>query len=395
MTEAPVAWSAVTSSVGDSPRARQASIASRSAARPAACGVSAAQRPSRGTGATTRSPSARCRLSRTGLARRAAPSRSAAAATRPMSSARTSGRAASCTRTRSACSPRASRPARTESARVAPPRCGVSRPARPPGGCYTSWSSAGATTTTAAIPGAAANARACAPGRPARELQPALAHLAPRQVERQPRRRRGSGAGWRGWSLGSRGERRLRAMARPSPRVRDLLPELPADHGRRIVLGIDPGTQVVGYGAVVDRREGPVLLAAGAARPGGVSVPAPRLAPRAGRPPPWASTRVGGSPERLQRAQPRHRPAHRRGAPRGRAGGRRERVSRGARDHAGGGQEGAGGERPGRQGAVAQMVAPASRSEAPRPSTPRTPNHRLTLLARERFASRTVAGSGH
>jgi crossover junction endodeoxyribonuclease RuvC len=63
-------------------------------------------------------------------------------------------------------------------------------------------------------------------------------------------------------------------MARPSPRVRDLLPELPADHGQRIVVGIDPGTQVVGYGAVVDRRDGPVLLAAGALRaPQGASVP--------------------------------------------------------------------------------------------------------------------------
>lgn len=49
---------------------------------------------------------------------------------------------------------------------------------------------------------------------------------------------------------------------------------MPADHGQRIVVGIDPGTQVVGYGAVVDRRDGPVLLAAGALRaPQGASVP--------------------------------------------------------------------------------------------------------------------------
>ena len=66
-------------------------------------------------------------------------------------------------------------------------------------------------------------------------------------------------------------------MARPSPRVRDLLPELPADHGQRIVLGIDPGTQVVGYGAVVDRREGPSCWRLARCAPRGVSVPA-RLA---------------------------------------------------------------------------------------------------------------------
>ena len=41
---------------------------------------------------------------------------------------------------------------------------------------------------------------------------------------------------------------------------------MPDDFTGRIVLGIDPGTQVVGYGAVVDRKEGPVLLAAGVLR---------------------------------------------------------------------------------------------------------------------------------
>jgi crossover junction endodeoxyribonuclease RuvC len=44
------------------------------------------------------------------------------------------------------------------------------------------------------------------------------------------------------------------------------LPEVPDDFTGRIVLGIDPGTQVVGYGAVVDRKDGPVLLAAGVLR---------------------------------------------------------------------------------------------------------------------------------
>jgi len=44
------------------------------------------------------------------------------------------------------------------------------------------------------------------------------------------------------------------------------LPEVPADFTGRIVLGIDPGTVVVGYGAIVDRKSGPVLLAAGVLR---------------------------------------------------------------------------------------------------------------------------------
>jgi len=42
--------------------------------------------------------------------------------------------------------------------------------------------------------------------------------------------------------------------------------EVPDGFTGRIVLGIDPGTLVVGYGAVVDRKEGPVLLAAGVLR---------------------------------------------------------------------------------------------------------------------------------
>ncbi len=52
------------------------------------------------------------------------------------------------------------------------------------------------------------------------------------------------------------------------------LPTVPPDFQGQIVLGIDPGTQVLGYGAIVDRREGPVLLAAGVLRaPRGAPVP--------------------------------------------------------------------------------------------------------------------------
>lgn len=42
----------------------------------------------------------------------------------------------------------------------------------------------------------------------------------------------------------------------------------PLSHGARwpIILGIDPGTRVVGYGAIVAREHGPRLLAAGAVR---------------------------------------------------------------------------------------------------------------------------------
>ena len=52
------------------------------------------------------------------------------------------------------------------------------------------------------------------------------------------------------------------------------LPELPADAPYPVVLGIDPGTRVVGYGAIVVRPDGPRLLAAGALRATpGASVP--------------------------------------------------------------------------------------------------------------------------
>jgi len=46
------------------------------------------------------------------------------------------------------------------------------------------------------------------------------------------------------------------------------LPQVPEGLRWPIVLGIDPGTLVVGYGAVVARPEGPRLLAAGALRAG-------------------------------------------------------------------------------------------------------------------------------
>lgn len=53
------------------------------------------------------------------------------------------------------------------------------------------------------------------------------------------------------------------------------LPVVPVDCPWTIVLGLDPGTVVVGYGAVVLRKEGPRLLAAGAVRtPPGLDVPA-------------------------------------------------------------------------------------------------------------------------
>ncbi|MFT7077444.1 MAG: crossover junction endodeoxyribonuclease RuvC [Planctomycetota bacterium] len=44
------------------------------------------------------------------------------------------------------------------------------------------------------------------------------------------------------------------------------LPQVPDNVEWPIILGIDPGTLVVGYGAVVVRPEGPALLAAGALR---------------------------------------------------------------------------------------------------------------------------------
>lgn len=54
-------------------------------------------------------------------------------------------------------------------------------------------------------------------------------------------------------------------------------PSVPADCPWPIVLGIEPGTRVLGYGAVVDVRGDLRLLAAGALRPEGEELPA-RLA---------------------------------------------------------------------------------------------------------------------
>lgn len=51
------------------------------------------------------------------------------------------------------------------------------------------------------------------------------------------------------------------------------LPDLGPTHGHRIVLGIDPGTQVLGYGALVVGERGPVLLAAGVLRAPRARVP--------------------------------------------------------------------------------------------------------------------------
>ena len=49
------------------------------------------------------------------------------------------------------------------------------------------------------------------------------------------------------------------------------VPEVPDGLAWKIVLGIDPGTRVVGYGAIVLRPEGPALLAAGAIKTGAKS----------------------------------------------------------------------------------------------------------------------------
>ena len=54
-------------------------------------------------------------------------------------------------------------------------------------------------------------------------------------------------------------------------------PAVPRDCPYDIVLGIDPGTRVVGYGAIIDVPRDPRLLAAGAIRPRGEEMPA-RLA---------------------------------------------------------------------------------------------------------------------
>ncbi|MDP6837636.1 MAG: crossover junction endodeoxyribonuclease RuvC [Planctomycetota bacterium] len=50
---------------------------------------------------------------------------------------------------------------------------------------------------------------------------------------------------------------------------------VPADFPWPIVLGLDPGTRIIGYGALVLHEDGPRLLAAGTLRPpGSLAVPA-------------------------------------------------------------------------------------------------------------------------
>lgn len=56
-------------------------------------------------------------------------------------------------------------------------------------------------------------------------------------------------------------------LARGMPtRGSELPPHVPADCPWSIVLGVDPGTSVLGYGALVQRAGGPRLLAAGTIR---------------------------------------------------------------------------------------------------------------------------------
>ncbi len=53
------------------------------------------------------------------------------------------------------------------------------------------------------------------------------------------------------------------------------LPAVPADCPWEIILGIDPGTRICGYGAIVDAKGGARLLAAGDIKPtGGRDMPA-------------------------------------------------------------------------------------------------------------------------
>ncbi|MDP6408195.1 MAG: crossover junction endodeoxyribonuclease RuvC [Planctomycetota bacterium] len=66
-----------------------------------------------------------------------------------------------------------------------------------------------------------------------------------------------------------------------APGARDGERAVPEDFPWPIVLGVDPGTRVVGYGALVDAPDGPRLLAAGEVRTGPGSVPE-RLAAVAG-----------------------------------------------------------------------------------------------------------------
>ncbi|MGB0332461.1 MAG: crossover junction endodeoxyribonuclease RuvC [Planctomycetota bacterium] len=46
------------------------------------------------------------------------------------------------------------------------------------------------------------------------------------------------------------------------------LPQVPADLAWPVILGIDPGTRLMGYGAIIHHTDGPRMLAAGAIRGG-------------------------------------------------------------------------------------------------------------------------------
>lgn len=67
-------------------------------------------------------------------------------------------------------------------------------------------------------------------------------------------------------------------MPSSNSRVSEHLPHLPEGHGQEILVGIDPGTRAVGYGALVVGQSGPVLLCAGTLRAPLSLSPAGRLA---------------------------------------------------------------------------------------------------------------------
>ncbi len=148
------------SSVASAAAAPASAKARRSSEARNPCGVWASHSVRRSRVAATRSPSARFTVSVAGSAASAAPPRAAAMATARTRSGVANGRAASCTRTRSHPGS-ASRPARTESARAAPPgttRVGRPRPASSP--APRASSPAGTTATISSTRSQAASARA-------------------------------------------------------------------------------------------------------------------------------------------------------------------------------------------------------------------------------------------
>ena len=155
---------AAASSVGSSPCAFAASSAARRIPRVAACGVCAAPMSVRSTVSSTTPSRTRFRVSCT-LTTGIAPAPAvAAAATLVMSVVVAAGRAASWTRTTVAsptpASVNAVRPARTESARAAPPATSRHRSTAPAGitAANRSTASGGTTTATTPIPGTASRA---------------------------------------------------------------------------------------------------------------------------------------------------------------------------------------------------------------------------------------------